>query len=290
MNVKLLILAAGISSRMRKPATAADQLDKNLISQADQLPKALLPIGDQGRPILYYLLYNAKKAGIRDVTLVIPAGDTNFSQHFGKNDRDNDFHGLRISYAYQSIPAGRHKPWGTADAVYQGMLARPDWSGSKFICVNSDNLYSVDSLKLLYDFTGANAFIDYDIAGFKFNESRVNKFGVTHKDSRNYLVKLIEKPDVAEAKKYAGPDGAIRVSMNLWLFDYDMLFPYIKNCPVHPKREEKELTDAVTNMISDYTQSMYAIPWSEHIPDLTSKDDIAPTMRYLREHFVDFNW
>lgn len=290
MTDKLLVLAAGISSRMRKPASGTTQLESKLASEADLLPKAMLSVGTEGKPFLFYLLYNAKQAGIRNVTLVVGANDHYFREKFGSRDRDNDFNGLKISYARQLIPEGRTKPWGTADAVYQGMLARPDWRGSKFICVNSDNIYSPVSLNRLSQCDDANAFLDYDIAGFQFKESRVSSFGVTHKDQDGYLIEIIEKPSEAEAQKYAGPDGAIRVSMNLWLFDYDMVFPYLESCPVHPKRNEKELPDAITNMIKDHPGAMKAIPWSEHIPDLTAKDDIVPTMNYLKEHFAAMTW
>lgn len=290
MTDKLLVLAAGISSRMRKPASDSTQLESHLAREAEYMPKAMLSVGADGKPFIFYLLYNAKLAGIRDVTLVVGANDHFFRERFGAQDQGNDFHGLKISYARQTIPEGRTKPWGTADAVYQGMLARPDWNGSKFICVNSDNIYTSASLLRLSQCDDANAFLDYDIAGFRFKESRVSSFGVTHKDKDGYLIEIIEKPGEEEAQKFAGTDGAIRVSMNLWLFDYAMVFPYIRSCPVHPKRNEKELPDAITNMIKDHRQAMRAIPWTEHIPDLTAKDDIVPTMNYLKEHFFNMDW
>ena len=113
---------------------------------------------------------------------------------------------------------------------------------------------------------------------------------MTHKTDDGFLINIVEKPSEDEALKYKGKDGAVRVSMNLWLFDYDILFPYIENCPVNPKRNEKELTDAVSQLIADHPKGMKALPWSEQIPDLTSKDDIIPTMNFLKTHFSGFNW
>ena len=46
------------------------------------------------------------------------------------------------------------------------------------------------------------------------------------------------------------------------------------NCPINPLRNEKELPSAIMNMIT-IRSYMKAVPIAEHVPDLTSKKDIA---------------
>ena len=43
-------------------------------------------------------------------------------------------------------------------------------------------------------------------------------------------------------------------------------------------------------MVQRYPKSLKAIPWREHVPDLTYKEDIATTSEYLRKHFAVFDW
>ena len=71
--------------------------------------------------------------------------------------------------------------------------------------------------------------------------------------------------------------------MNIFSFKGDQLYKYVKSCPIHKERNEKELPKAVLNMIKDFPGSMQGIPMAEHVPDLTSKDDIIEIEKYLGE-------
>ena len=66
MHDNLIILAGGMSSRMKKPATS-DKLSKEEEEEANIKSKSLIRVGHEGRPLMDYLLYNAKKA-----TLLMP--------------------------------------------------------------------------------------------------------------------------------------------------------------------------------------------------------------------------
>ena len=63
MNPNLVILAGGISSRMRKAATVPDGMDSGPLVDAGQKTKSMLGVGPGGRPFLDYLIYNAREAG-----------------------------------------------------------------------------------------------------------------------------------------------------------------------------------------------------------------------------------
>ena len=288
-NTRAVILAGGVSSRMKSPSASA-RLDPQLVKQAEEGAKGMISVGEGGRPFLDYLLYNMKKAGIDDVVIVVGEKDEVLRQYYGLKDRDNQFHGLGIAYAIQRIPEGRKKPMGTVDALMQALLARPDWRGGDFIVCNSDNLYSVRVFTMLLECDAPNALIDYDRSGLEFAETRIAQFGITKKDQDGYLLEIVEKPPLEELEQLRGADGILRVSMNIFRLNYEMIFNPLRDCPESPVRHEKELVTAVTGMVKLYPRSLKALPLKEHVPDLTYKDDIAVTSEYLRKHYSTLDW
>jgi glucose-1-phosphate adenylyltransferase len=286
---RAVILAGGISSRMKRSA-AQSQIDSTLLKQAEERTKGMISLGEGGRPFLDYGLHNLFKAGVRDAVIVIGERDASLRSYYGEKDRDNEFHGLRISYAIQRIPAGREKPMGTSDALLQALRVRADWKGGDFIVCNSDNLYSQRVYTMLLECDTPNSLIDYDRDGLEFDASRIAQFGITRKDAEGFLLEIVEKPSLDELERLRDNNGSIRVSMNIFRLNYDMIFRPLEECPLNPVRNEQELVSAVTLMVQRYPKSLKAIPWREHVPDLTYKEDIATTSEYLRKHFAVFDW
>ena len=103
----LIILAAGASSRMKQ----------SLGNTEDFKGKALLPLGKEQKPVIYYVLQNAQKAAFTQVILVVGKDAEAFKDYL----KNNPISGLKLSFAFQNIPNGREKPLGTADAVFQTM-------------------------------------------------------------------------------------------------------------------------------------------------------------------------
>lgn len=285
----LVILAGGISSRMKQSQQMNANIDAQLVQQANERTKGMISVRTGGNPFLDYQLSNARQVGITDVVIVIGAHDQSLRKYYGTNDRDNEYHGLYISYALQHIPSDRTKPLGTADALYQALIARPDWQGQYVIVSNSDNLYSTKAITLLLRLDDVGGWIDYDVDGLEFDETRISQFGLTQKDESGYLKKIIEKPSIEEMKNLK-KHGSLYVSMNIWRFHYDLILPYLKNCPLNLIRNEKELPAAVQNMIKDHPRSMKGIPLKEHVPDLTYKDDIMQVREYLKNNFGELKW
>ncbi len=283
---KLVILAGGISSRMKKSVVSPTMVDKDLIHDADLKAKSMIGVGENHRPFLDYLLYNARQAGYSDLLIVIGERDDSIRDYYGEKDRDNEFHGLKISYAIQKIPPEREKPIGTADALYQGLKSKGEWSGSRFTVCNSDNLYSVKALQLMLQHDYKNAMVDYDRAALQFEWSRIQRFAVTLKDEEGFLTNIIEKPHEDQINSAKGKDGIIGVSMNIFGLRYDMIYPFLEKVPFNPDRHEKELPEAVTMMVAAHPRSLFAYPLSEHVPDLTIKSDILPVKKYLEIHFA----
>ncbi len=290
VGARLAILAGGISSRMKRPAEADIKVDQSLVNDANLKAKSMIGVGNGGRPFLDYLLYNAKKAGYGDILIVIGEKDDSIRDYYGKEDRDNDFYGMRISYAVQRIPPGKEKPIGTADALYQGLNSRRDWRGTGFTVCNSDNLYSVNALKMMTRYEYKNAMIDYDREALRFEPSRIERFAVTAKDDDGFLIDIIEKPSASRIESMKGKNGFIGVSMNIFEFQYDMIHPFLEKVPFDPVRNEKELPTAVKMMVDAHPKSMFAYPLSEHVPDLTSKSDILPVKEYLEKHFANLTF
>lgn len=289
MHTNLIILAGGASSRMKKQTTG-NYLSAQEIAEANQRSKSLISLTPDGRPILDYLLYNAKQAGYKNIYIVVGKQSQLFKEFYGSKEKNNDFHGLTISFATQHIPKGRTKPFGTADAVYQAVTQYPELNAQCYTVCNSDNLYSTDAFLALRKTTSEHAFIGYNRDALAFSMERVARFALAKLDKENQLVDIIEKPALDKVDNFKDASGILRVSMNIFKFKGATFFSYLKNCPIHPNRNEKELPTALLNMIKDHPNTVEGIPLSEHVPDLTAKEDISIVKNYLAKHYKTLDW
>jgi NDP-sugar pyrophosphorylase family protein len=289
MHDNLVILAGGASSRMKKEAII-DTLTKEEIEQANERSKGLIGVGPNGRPLLDYLLLNAKKAGYKNIYVIIGEHGDLFRDFYGKETKNNDFHGLNISFAIQYIPKGRVKPFGTADALFQAVEQYPELNLQYYSVCNSDNLYSEKALYALRQTNSPNAFISYDRDAMEFPLERISRFAIAKLDRNNCLLDILEKPTADVLESYKDAEGKLRVSMNAFKFNGKVLYSYLKNCPVHPERDEKELPTVLLNSLKADGNSALGIPFSEHVPDLTAKEDIAEVKKYLSNHYPKLDW
>ncbi|MBN2279080.1 MAG: NTP transferase domain-containing protein [Candidatus Marinimicrobia bacterium] len=287
MTNKLLILAGGKSSRMKNSAVAAG-LTKKEIEAANQKTKGMIEVNN--RPFMDYILYNAKNAGIQDVIILTGENSSDIRNFYGQKDRENHFNGMTISYAVQFIPDGREKPFGTADAVYQAMEQIRDLQNEPFLVCNCDNLYSENAFRDMVQLETPNGWVNYDRNGLEFPIEKIEAFAITHTDKNGYLIDIIEKPTPEDVARFMDEEGVVRVSMNIFKFDGKLFFQYVKECPVNPKRNEKELQTAILNMVHENPGSMRGIPRKEHVPDLTSKEDILKVTEYLQINKIELNW
>jgi glucose-1-phosphate adenylyltransferase len=282
---KLVILAGGISSRMKKPVNSDVNVEEKLIEDADKKSKSMIGVGNNYRPFLDYLLFNAKQSGYNDIVLVVGERDSSIKEYYGSSEKNNNFNEINISYAVQPIPLGRSKPLGTADALLWGLKSKPEWKGSKFTVCNSDNLYSQKALTIMLNSPYIAAFIDYDRSSLEFDLSRIERFAVTTKNENGFLIDIIEKPTPKIIESVKSKSGFIGVSMNIFSFSYDVIIPILEKVPLHPERKEKELPEAVKILANEIKESVYGYPLSEHVPDLTSKEDIIQVKEYLEKNY-----
>ena len=271
----LLIMAGGASSRMKK-SLASTSLETEVRNKAQQLHKSLIPLGPKGEPLLYYLIKNAINAGYNSIYLITSEENQGFKDFLNQKKQEGVFTEINFYFAPQSIPKGREKPLGTADAVQQALAQYPELRKTTFTVCNGDNLYSTLVFeRLATPRKVPHALISYARSGLRFPDERIAKFAVMNIDSAGFLKEIIEKPDPSLVEQYRDQSGELRVSMNIFSFEGGALYPYLVKCPLHPQRDEKELPEALRLMNQETPRQTICLPVKEHLPDLTSAEDIS---------------
>ncbi len=278
----IIILAGGISSRMKKSAQTAKEIEQSLVKDAVLKSKSMIGVGAGHRPFLDYLLYNIQESGYRDVVLLIGEQDESIRGYYGGKEQRRAFSKLSFTYVVQPIPPERTKPLGTADAVLRVLDARLDWREKQFTVCNSDNLYTQEALSLLLKSPERNSMIDYDFEALQFPEERIFQFAVLKTDTAGFLQSILEKPSKKELEIFKGRVG---VSMNIFRFFYKDVLPFLQSVPLHPVRNEKELPEAVRLMASEHPRWIRTYRRAEYVPDLTTVSDIPAVQEYLQKHF-----
>ena len=277
MIQSLLIMAAGASSRMK--ASEAKDIGTAATEQANNRTKGLIEIGEDGKPLLYYLLRNAQEAGYKTIYL-ITAADASFFHSTMRSLTNLDQ--LQFVFVTQHIPQGRTKPLGTADAVFQALEQFPVLQKNRFSVCNSDNLYSVNAFRRLRSIEQGSGLIAYDSKSLNFTKEKIAGFALLVFDSDFYLQNIVEKPATADLNKAIDEHGSVYISMNAFTFDGNVLYSFLSDCPIHLDRDEKELPTALLHMIQEHPRSVKGIPMQEHVPDLTTKKDLLLLAHYLK--------
>jgi len=206
-----VILAAGKGTRMAP--------------FSHRFPKPLLPICN--RPILEYQIDYMKKAGIREIILVIGHLGYAIARHFG----DGDAFGVKIRYVEQEATLG------IAHAV--GRLE--PYLSSPFLLFLGDIFFITEDLSVMIDQLfdrRASAVLavkeEHDPEAIKRN------FAVLLREDGS-VRRVIEKPRyVTNSLKGCG----------LYLFDLH-IFDAIRRTPRTAMRDEYEITDAIQILVDD---------------------------------------
>lgn len=281
IHSNLVILAGGASSRMKKQLANNSNLSEEELAQANTRSKGLISVGESGKPLIDFLLFHAKEAGYKDIYIITGEDNAMFKTIFGSKDSGNTYNGLNIHFATQFIPKDRVKPFGTADALWQALEQYPKLQSVAFTVCNSDNLYSIDALKLMRESAENNALISYDRDGLKYSADRIARFALMQFNTNNELVGIKEKPALEEVDMYRDSQGKLRVSMNIFTFYGPDFYEFVRDCEVHPERNEKELPTAILAMIAAKKGNVIGVPHFGHVPDLTSKEDIVILKSYV---------
>ena len=267
MDKKLIIMAAGASSRMKR-SLETSELTPETKKIASSAHKSLIPLGSKQKPLLFHLIQNAVNAGFKEVYLITSPENEAFRACVGSAPKNNHFAGALVHYAIQYLLQGRNKPLGTADAVQQAMEQHPELKNESFTICNGDNLYSVHAFALLLAPRDTHhALISYNRSSLNYSSARMSSFAIIDISEEGLLENIIEKPDPETLKNYEDTSDYIGISMNIFSFKGALLFPYLKNCPIHLERNEKELPEAVRMMIKESKNRTRCFKVSEHLPD-----------------------
>lgn len=233
---------------------------------ADVGLKCLIPVG---RPFLDYVLSALADGGIRDVCIVVAAGDRRIRARY---TRDVAPSRLQVAFAEQASPLG------TANAI---LAARAFAGSDDVIVLNGDNLYTAHAIAAVGADHG-NAIAAYRAASLvergNIPRERLRAFAIIQPDDRGNLHRVVEKPgdDVHIA------DDTL-ISMNLWAFT-PAIFAACER--VEPSaRGELELADAIRIALSDGVM-FRIVSISDGVLDLTERRDIAAVTIRLRDTAV----
>ena len=273
-TASLLVMVGGASSRMKKSLASAS-LKPEIKSLAAAVHKSLVPVDTKENPLLYYLLRNACRAGIREVFLITSPENEAFKSFVSQLKSTNWGTEMRIELAVQYPPEQGAKPLGTADAVFQCLEQFPQLIKSRFLVCNGDNVYSKEAFRDLHaqgEFR--HSLIAYRAESLGHPLEKILRFSLLDFDENHALISIMEKPDEEELSAYESRHTSLWVSMNIFQFEGEEFYPFLRDCPIDPIRKEKELPTAVSQMIAEKPGSVLCIERSERVPDLTSAQDL----------------
>ena len=213
----LLILAAGMGSRYG----GLKQLD---------------PVTDEGEFIIDFSVYDAMVSGFDKIVFVIKEENLElFRETIGKRFEDK----IQVEYAFQkiddlpdgySVPEGRVKPWGTA----QAMLAARHIVKEPFAVINADDFYGRSAYKSLAMHLSNATDTKYCMVGYILENTLTENGTVSRgvcEEQGGYLVDVVERTKICRdgdkaffeegENKVEVPINAV-VSMNCWGFTPDV--------------------------------------------------------------------
>ena len=263
---KAVVMAAGRGTRMRRNEEPV-LLTPEQSDAADAGLKCMIPVG---RPFLDYVLHALADGGIREVCIVVAAGEDRIRARYS---RDLTPSRLRISFAGQDVPLG------TANAV----LAARGFAGSDDVLVlNGDNLYTARAIAAVAAHNG-NAIAAYRAVSLvrfgNIPRERLRAFAIIEPDDRGHLHRIVEKPGAVVPVN----DDSL-ISMNLWAFTPEIFAACAR--VERSERGELELAGAIQMML-DAGAEFRVVPLDEGVLDMTERRDIAAVTARLSEMAVN---
>lgn len=272
-NATLVVMAAGMGSRFGGL-------------------KQMEPISADGRVLLDFSVYDAKKAGFTKIVFVIKeAIAEDFINIVGKRIEKM----IDVEYVYQELyklpegftcPETREKPWGTAHAI----LCCKDAVNEPFAVVNADDYYGRGAFEKIYNEL-VNNDDDYCMAGFRLKntltENGTVARGVCVVKDDDCLESVTERTKINNECQFTEDDGATwtqlepdtLVSMNLWGFRPD-IFSYIEKGfkefleeNINEPKKEYYLPLIVTELIETNTKKVKVLAAEDKWYGVTYKED-----------------
>ena len=274
--------------------------------------KQLDPVDDAGQLIIDYSIYDAHRAGFDTVVFVIkPEIEEAFRSGIG--DRIGKV--MEVKYVHQkmddlpegySVPEGRAKPWGTAQAV----LAARHVVDGPFAVINADDYYGPEGFQEIYDYLSQHPDTDevyeYAMVGYLLQNTVTENGsvarGVCTETANGYLHSVVERTKIVKGEmnpRYTEDDGETWhdlscddiVSMNLWGFQRSYLdeawagFPAFldKALEENPLKGEYFLPTVVSNLLSQHKARVKVLRSNDKWYGVTYKEDKPSVMAALKE-------
>ena len=277
---KLVIMAAGMGSRFGGL-------------------KQMEPVDKEGHSIIDFSMYDARRAGFRDLVFIIKLEhDALFRERIG-NRMERFFN---VEYVYQeltdipagcTVPDGRVKPWGTGQAIAccRNVLHGP------FAVINSDDFYGRTAFSEIYEFLRTNDDEHcYAMVGYRVRNT-VTEFGSVARgvcEVQNGMLmgitertKIYQRGDHAayteDGEHFVDLPGDTIVSMNIWGFTQPTVSEFLtrlgaffeKEVPLDPLKREFYLPSVVNQQLEEGTARVRVLPCEEVWHGVTYREDLA---------------
>ncbi len=277
---KLVIMAAGMGSRFGGL-------------------KQMEPVDKEGHSIIDFSMYDARRAGFRDLVFIIKREhDALFRERIG-NRMERFFN---VEYVYQeltdipagcTVPDGRVKPWGTGQAIAccRNVLHGP------FAVINSDDFYGRTAFSEIYEFLRTNDDEHcYAMVGYRVRNT-VTEFGSVARgvcEVQNGMLmgitertKIYQRGDHAayteDGEHFVDLPGDTIVSMNIWGFTQPTVSEFWtrlgaffeKEGPLDPLKREFYLPSVVNQQLEEGTARVRVLPCEEVWHGVTYREDLA---------------
>ena len=263
--------------------------------------KQLDPIDDNGHVILDYSVYDAHRAGFDTVVFVIkPEIEEIFKEKIGSRMEKV----MDVKYVFQkmddlpqgyTVPEGRAKPWGTAQAV----LAARDVVDGPFAVINADDYYGPEGFEEIYNYLihhpDTPGMYEYAMVGYLLKNTVTENGsvarGVCTETASGYLHSVVERTRIIKGDRCPQytEDGETWhdlceddiVSMNLWGFQKSYLeeawagFPAFldKALAENPLKAEYYLPTVVSNLLSQHKARVKVLRSNDKWYGVTYKED-----------------
>lgn len=287
--MQLVILAAGMGSRFGGL-------------------KQIEPMDEAGNFLLDYSVYDAKRAGFTSVVFIIKKEfEKIFRESIGKRVEKL----IKVDYAFQDLndlpegftcPPGREKPWGTAHAIY----AARDLIKEDFIIINGDDFYGKNAYEVAAKYIsslpkgseGKYANVVFNVANTMTENGSVKR-GVCFENEKHELDKLVEsqisrnKKGEIECIPLEGGDTFIvndnqPVSMNLFVFNKDLISHLVRKFPLWLKEHGNELKSefliptVVDELVHEGKATLKLLPTNSKWFGVTYKEDKPGVVKALK--------
>ena len=284
---KLVIMAAGMGSRFGGL-------------------KQMEPVDKEGHSIIDFSMYDARRAGFRDLVFIIKREhDALFRERIG-NRMERFFN---VEYIYQeltdipagcTVPDGRVKPWGTGQAIAccRNVLHGP------FAVINSDDFYGRTAFSEIYEFLRTNDDEHcYAMVGYRVRNT-VTEFGSVARgvcEVQNGMLmgitertKIYQRGDHAayteDGEHFVDLPGDTIVSMNIWGFTQPTVSEFWtrlgaffeKEVPLDPLKREFYLPSVVNQQLEEGTARVRVLPCEEVWHGVTYREDLASVKDAIR--------